>query len=398
MLDFFFNIILYWGLPLIFILLFFEGNPIIGSFIPGGAIVISLGFLQATSSFTNIYTLLFIVFLGGFLGDIMGYYLGRKFGVLGLEKFGLNNKSTIFTSSKRFFKKFGFYSIILGREFNLTRAFIPFFAAIFHMKVKNFVFLAFISNIIWACVNVYLGFYFGLIIIQKIELFFSFLIFVVLYFLFLFFIYKSFKNLYIKNYILFRDYAFSNILYLSFSLILLILFLFFKHLKLDLLFNNIFSFLLFPFMSHFSFLLSGKFLLFVLWLLFMFLIYSKRLNLLLILIWGSVISVLISLILFYILFHFFSIKFYISIVFISEFIFFLFFIFKSLFKIKNKILFDFYFVFILSFMVLIKFEVTHNLYLVILSLIISVIISEIITLLSHYNIINSKLSSVINKS
>jgi len=398
MLNSLMNIILYGGLPLIFLLVLMEGNPIIGSFIPGQAIVIIVGFLLSTTHFINIYVLVFFIFLGAFLGDLIGFYMGRKLGISGLEKFGLDKNSKVYKSSSSFFKKFGGWSLILGREFNLTRAFIPFFAGIFKMSINKFLFLEFISSFIWSTLSIYLGYYFGVVIIAKIKFLFIFLGFLSIYLAILFYIYKSFKHFYIKNYILHKDYSIINIFIINFSLLIFIFLLFVKKWGFDYYLNESFSFIYFSNFYYFKFILSGEFLLFLVWCVFMYLIYKKNLNLILVLIWGSLISVLLSFsvsLLLKKLFDFFP---FISIILLSQIVFYIFILIKYFVKNNKKVyFFNILLILFLFFGFLIKFSLTMDIYIVFVSFILSLIISEIVILLSHYKYISYELSSLIKK-
>ncbi len=397
MIDSFLNLILIGGIPLIFLLVFLEGNPFVGSFIPGQAIVIFVGFLEATSNFVNLFLLLLVIFSGAFLGDIFGYYLGKKLGLNGIEKFGLKKESRVFRSSSRFFKKFGPWSIILGREFNLTRAFIPFLAGVFDMKKSTFLIFSLISNLIWAGISIYLGYYFGIIIIDKIEFLMIFILFLLIYIGFIFIIYNSFKSFYMKNYLLYRDYALSNIIVISISSILLVLFLYIGKWGYIHTINNSISFLFFDFLYYFIFLLSPSFLLFLIWILFMYLVHKKSFKWIIILIWSSIITLLLSSIFFIIIKKWFNIELYISIILFVQIIFYSFLFFKIFLRSKkNKFIINSILILILILIILIKFSQTENIYLIIISFLISLIITEIIILLSHYKILSELISKYMN--
>ena len=285
MLEGFLNILLIGGLPLLFLLVLIEGNPFIGSFVPGQVLTILVGFMIATTNSFNLYITICVVFFGALFGDIIGYYIGKKYGYNGLKIFKLDKKSMIYKSSENFFKKFGVFSIILGREFNLTRAFMPFFAGIFKMDTKKFIFLAIISNLIWSLLSILLGFYFGIIVIDKLNLFFYFLVFLLIYSIIIRIIYRSFIEFNKKNDILHRYYGLRNIFGMFVLLISLILFLFYGKWGYKTLFNEQFVILFMPSLYYVGgVLLSKFFLFFLIWLLLMFLIYKKDFQMIILLI------------------------------------------------------------------------------------------------------------------
>ena len=64
-----------------------EGIPIFGQFIPGHSIVIISGLL-AKIEVLNIYKVFLVVIICAVIGDIIGFYLGKKYGMSLLTKFG----------------------------------------------------------------------------------------------------------------------------------------------------------------------------------------------------------------------------------------------------------------------------------------------------------------------
>ena len=194
MYDTFLNLILFGGLPLLFILIFLESTPFFGVFIPGQFLLILVGFLISTTNIYSLHIAIIIVFFAAFLGDVCVYFFARKYGVDGIKRFGVSENSSIYRSSAVFFKKFGDSSIILGRQFNLTRAFMPSLAGILKMHPGRFIFFAFISAILWTLVSIYLGYYFGILIIDKLNFILGFFAFLLIYVIFIYLIYRSFIN------------------------------------------------------------------------------------------------------------------------------------------------------------------------------------------------------------
>lgn len=63
---------------LLFIFSFAEGLPIIGSILPGGTIAIFAGSL-ASQGLLSPLTSIFIIALASFLGDMVGFFIGKRF-------------------------------------------------------------------------------------------------------------------------------------------------------------------------------------------------------------------------------------------------------------------------------------------------------------------------------
>lgn len=390
MFDQLFNLLLIGGLPILFILILLEGNPIVGSFIPGQIILLLVGVLLATRDIYNIKILFIIVVISAFLGDFVGYLMGKYLNPIYLEKLGLTKKSVVYKSSYRFFNKFGAWSLILGREFNLTRAFIPFFAGYFKMPIYKFIPIAIFSSILWTSLSLYLGFSFGYIILDKFKFISYFSIFLVFYIGLLYFLYRSFKNIYIKNYFLFKDYAISEIIFLFISLISFLIFSFLNLFNYVDLINSSFNFCFIPFFSNFSFLISLEFSLFILSIIFIFLILKKSLKLFLIYSWSFLLSLVLLLIISTILKKWFLVVPILNLSILTLLIFFLCILISNYkFVKKNKKYFRIFVISLLFLVLLVRYSIFNDIYLTILSFLISAFISQILLFLSHYDLIDN---------
>lgn len=394
MFDFFYNLIIFGGLPLLFILLFLEGNIISGSFIPGQMLAVFFGFLVSTLDLYPIYVVLLVVFLGSFFGDLFGFYLGFNYGEKTLKIFKISKTSGIYSSSKKFFDKMGFFSIILGRQFNLTRAFIPFLAGSCKISWKKFIFISFISNILWSYMSVFLGFYFGLIILDKISFFLSLSFFLILYFLVLFLFYRYFQKWSAKKLVIIEKYALYNILMASFSFFLFLLFLFLSLTNFPSFFNSYFLFLpSFSYLGVIEKFFSLKFLLVGFSFLFLFTIIFKNLKLFLLFIWGSLISFFITLFLGFFIAGFFSVKIYFSIIFTIVLMFFFWILLnEKTQKSFNLFIFNLLIVTFLLFFIFLKFLIKGDIYVLFLSFFIGIFICELLILFSHFKIFPKNIS------
>lgn len=390
------------GLPVLFFLVLIEGNPIIGSFVPGQIIAIFVGFLISTTSVFNLYLTLIIVFLGAFIGDIIGFLIGKKIGISGLKLFKITNENPIYKSSYHFFKKYGSYSIILGREFNLTRAFIPFLAGCFKMNNYKFLFFALVSNIIWTILSIYLGYFFGFLIIDNFNFFMEFIFFLIIYLSGTIFVYLNIKKIYSKNVEIFKKYLFHNWFFLIFLKLLFIVFIYL--IKWDFVnsFNEYFSFLYFPILNFlFGFLISKVFI-FSFSCIFLFvLLFNKNLRLLIVYFWSLIFFLFFS----YFLSFLFDNKLNLKLNLYSEQILFpilIFYIWILIKNYKNKLIINFkifkilnfILIFILFFNFLIFFSKTNNLFLCFFLFLIGAIQTEFILLLSHYSILDNILTKI----
>lgn len=149
----------YW---IIFVALFFEATPLLGSFVPGHALVILAGFLS-NLGILNIQAVLIVSVLGAILGDIVGYKLGKKFGYSVLTRFGkyffLHEEHL--QKTRAILDKHTGKALILGRFNPITRALMPFLAGASGLHIKKFWLFNIIGGICWTFVSIGIGYLFG---------------------------------------------------------------------------------------------------------------------------------------------------------------------------------------------------------------------------------------------
>lgn len=139
-----------------------EGIPIFGQFIPGHSIVIISGLL-AKIEVLNIYKVFLVVIIGAVIGDIIGFYLGKKYGISLLTKFGqyLFLKKEFIDKALNLVKENTAKAIILGRFSPITRTLSPFLVGASGIHTKKFWLFDSIGVLIWATVSILIGYIFG---------------------------------------------------------------------------------------------------------------------------------------------------------------------------------------------------------------------------------------------
>lgn len=390
LLDSFFELVKLGGLPFLFLLTVFEGNPVIGSFIPGQIIVIFVGFLISTSGMFGLRNTVIVVFFGALLGDIIGYFMGKKIGVIGLSKFGISEDTKVYRSSKSFFEKYGLWSIFLGREFNLTRAFMPFLAGSFGMSFIDFLLISIFSCIVWSVLSVFLGYYFGYFLVSNFKVFMLFLLFLTIYIGFLYFVYKSMRDFYDENKSFLRRHAIHTFLSLGFLVCTLILMVFLMRWDLYILFNDLFSFVYFPGLyEYFGFLSSSWFLIVYFFMIFLVLILKHKFKMATVYVWSVIFMFFYVIVFSFILKLIMGVFPYFSIMLFTLFVFYTWILLELFcrrtirFYILNFLLGVLLIVVFLS-----KFSLSGDLYLTLFSFLLGVIASDLIWLLSYYQILD----------
>lgn len=138
-----------------------ESVPLIGAIIPGQTIVILGGFMVKLQ-ILKFATLCIVTSIGAALGDIFGFWIGKKYGHH--TKF-IENKFFIkqehLENTKQLIARNPIKSIFFGRLHPLTRTFMPFAAGASIVTWPRFITVDILSAIIWAVLSVTIGFLFG---------------------------------------------------------------------------------------------------------------------------------------------------------------------------------------------------------------------------------------------
>jgi membrane protein DedA with SNARE-associated domain len=138
----------------IFLFSYAEGLPIIGSILPGGTIALLAGSLSATGIFTPINAVFYIA-LGSFLGDMTGFFLGKKF---------KENKFLVkITSHEKYQKSWDLFDrhiaiiTIFGKLLPVVRSTPSIFAAVRGVRTRRYMLYSFLGSVLWSFGGVFAG-------------------------------------------------------------------------------------------------------------------------------------------------------------------------------------------------------------------------------------------------
>jgi membrane-associated protein len=143
----------------LFLIIFIETGVLIAFFLPGDSILFAAGLVAATRSDTNIAILVFLIFLAAFLGDQVGYVLGRKYGRGYLEKRSSPRIHAMVRRSENFYSKYGWSAVILARFYPWIRTFMPPIAGLGKMNYYKFLAANALGAALWGVGITLLGFY-----------------------------------------------------------------------------------------------------------------------------------------------------------------------------------------------------------------------------------------------
>lgn len=141
-----------WGVYLVvWGFIFVESALLVGFLLPGDSIIFAAGLIAGSpGSSVNIIVLLVGCFLAAFVGDQLGYVLGRKLGRPWVEARKRPMWSSGLTRAEEFYERLGSISVIVARFIPWARTFVPFAAGVAKMNYYRFLFTNALGALIWA--------------------------------------------------------------------------------------------------------------------------------------------------------------------------------------------------------------------------------------------------------
>ena len=147
---------------IVFGLVFAGTGLFIGAFIPfitGDSLLFAAGLLAAKSSHVNIWILAIGVGLSAFVGDQVGFILGRHYGRPYLDKRQGSWIHTAIAKSEKFYANLGWWAVVVARFIPWARVFVPAIAGISRMNYYKFLSANFIGAVMWGIGLTLTGYY-----------------------------------------------------------------------------------------------------------------------------------------------------------------------------------------------------------------------------------------------
>ena len=142
------------------LIVFTETGLLIGFFLPGDSLLVTLG-IVAQISWSVESTLLFTgcLCISAVLGDSVGYWIGYKAGprLFQKEKSWLFRKDYLL-AAQAFYVKHGGKTVIIARFIPIIRTFAPVVAGIGRMDYRRFLMFNVVGGVSWICGMVLLGY------------------------------------------------------------------------------------------------------------------------------------------------------------------------------------------------------------------------------------------------
>lgn len=138
------------GYPGIFIAILAESGIPFGIFFPGASLLFTAGLL-ASQGFFSPWILIPGVTIAAILGDVAGYWFGRKVGYrLFLRPDSRFLKHEHLQKAEIFYEKYGSRTILFARFIPLVRTFAPIVAGVANMHWPTFLLYNILGGLIWA--------------------------------------------------------------------------------------------------------------------------------------------------------------------------------------------------------------------------------------------------------
>ena len=152
------------GLIFVIAIIFAETGLFVGFLLPGDSLLFVTGLLFAKDSLHLIGFIPMIVILSiaGILGNMVGYWFGKKSGPLLFTKqdtFFFKKKHLI--AAKEFYDEKGPGTIFLARFLPIVRTFVPIVAGVVEMDRKKFMLYNIIGSFAWITSMMCIGYFLG---------------------------------------------------------------------------------------------------------------------------------------------------------------------------------------------------------------------------------------------
>ena len=140
-------------------IIFFETGILLGFFLPGDSILFSAGLVSAAHSKSNIVILLIVVFVAAFMGDQIGFVLGRLVGRPYLERHNSVRITKMIEHSERFYEHTGWWAVVASHFFPWIRSFVPAIAGASKMNYYKFLSANALGALLWGVGITCAGYY-----------------------------------------------------------------------------------------------------------------------------------------------------------------------------------------------------------------------------------------------
>jgi membrane-associated protein len=130
--------------------------------LPGDSLLFTIGvFIASGTLHMNLFVACAIFTVAAFLGNVVGYEIGRVVGPPIYQRDGRILKREYFDKTQEFFEKYGNKALVLGRFVPIVRTFITLVAGVGRMDRRRFFTWSALGAVLWASGVTILGYFLG---------------------------------------------------------------------------------------------------------------------------------------------------------------------------------------------------------------------------------------------
>lgn len=138
---------------------FVQSALVIGFVLPGSSILFSAGLVAATEENVSISALLTVIFMAAFIGNQVGFVIGRVLGRSYLSKRKSPALQKVIRKCERFYEKSGWWSVVAARFVPWVRTFLPLIAGASKMPYYKFLSANILGALAWGVGITLAGYY-----------------------------------------------------------------------------------------------------------------------------------------------------------------------------------------------------------------------------------------------
>ena len=146
--------------PLVFLLGFAEGIPVVSLLVPSSALFVAIGSMQGAfgGSFISLWL---SATVGAILGDLVTYGIGRYFKDNAQRVWPLSRRPELLIKGRSIIDRWGILAILGGKFLGFMRPFLPITAGVMEMNFVIFCIASVLSSLAWSGVFLAPGFGLG---------------------------------------------------------------------------------------------------------------------------------------------------------------------------------------------------------------------------------------------
>lgn len=157
------SLIRHGGLLLVFLMVYGSTGLFFCFFIPTGAVLFTAGIFAATGGFEyDIFTICILLILAAVLGNLTGYWFGKKTGPLLYRRADSKfYRRHHLTTAESFYKKHGWLALTVGLYLPIIRTFASIVAGMVGLNFRRFMLLTVTGSVVWVLSFVLAGYFIG---------------------------------------------------------------------------------------------------------------------------------------------------------------------------------------------------------------------------------------------